>query len=349
MKLDYYDVLQVKKDSTNKEIKKSYRCLAKKYHPDKNPDDSDAENKFKEITEAYEVLSDDDKRAQYDKYGHDGPKQSFGGFEDFFRDFTGGDNPFNDFFAGHGGPRNRKGESILVSVDISLKDVLTGTSKDIEFSRSESCPGCSGNGFLSDDDKATCSSCNGSGSTIFNAAGVFQIRQTCSRCQGGGFTISNPHKECNGTGKQAQDKSITVTIPAGVESGMRLRVVGLGNLLVGDTEPGDLFVEVNIHSDERFERHGPHVYSREKISMVQACLGSTIQVDTISGKYNLKIPTGIQPGTTLSMKGKGLPEGVGSDELGHHYVIVNIHIPDGSTLSKKETDLLRKFDYSIGS
>jgi len=338
MKIDYYELLGVANDVSNNEIKKAYRRLALKYHPDKNPDDPEAEQKFKEITGAYEILSDEDKRASYDRYGHNDPP-AFSGFDDLFNRFRGaGSNPFNDFFAGMGGQRqeNQAGESILVNVSIFLKEVLTGTSRNIEFSRFTSCISCSGNGYLKEDDIEKCEACSGSGSYSFNVGGMFQVKQECLNCNGKGFKVKNSCSSCAGSARNEEKKSINITIPSGLETGTQLRVEGLGNYTKDDDVPGDLFVQVDVEHDERFERRGPHVYSKKTLSYSQACLGAIVKIDTVSETVELKIPEGIQQGMMLSISEKGLPEYAGSSDLGHHYVVVDITIPVSVTDREKE-------------
>lgn len=339
MKTDYYELLGVANDVSNNKIKKAYRRLALKYHPDKNPDDPESEQKFKEITAAYEILSDKDKRATYDKYGHNDPP-AFSGFDDLFNSFRGaGSNPFNDFFAGMGGQRqeHQAGESILVHVSILLKEVLTGTSKNIEFSRFTSCISCSGNGYLKEDDIEKCEACSGSGSYLFNVAGgMFQVRQECLSCKGKGFKVKNSCNDCAGSARNEEKKSINITIPSGLETGTQLRVAGLGNHIKDDDVPGDLFVQVDVEHDDRFERRGPHVYSKKTLSYSQACLGAIVKIDTVSETVELKIPEGIQQGMMLSISEKGLPEYAGSSDLGHHYVVVDIAIPVSVTDREKE-------------
>lgn len=341
MKADYYEILGVSSSASKSEIKKAYRKLALKYHPDKNPDNKEAEDKFKEISEAYEVLSDDSLRSKYDKYGH--TQAGDFSFEDIISQFTMGGDLFSSFFSS--GPRAKrtpKNENTLIYQNITLSDVLMGVDKNICFDKFTLCQTCSGNGYKEQEDIQSCTVCKGSGMHTFNVGGAFTINQTCSACSGSKFEIKNPCTDCSGTGKNKERKEIKVTIPSGVESGMQLRVAEAGNEINVDASPGDLIIEINVEGDERFERHGPHIYSRCRISYSQAVLGDTISVETVGGVFDVVISPGARHGSMFSIHGKGLPEHVGSDEYGHHYILTEIDIP--TDLSSEEIKLIKELE-----
>jgi len=340
MKKDYYEILGVNKDSTPDEIKKAYRGLALKYHPDKNPDDKDAEQMFKNISEAYAVLSDKEKRYNYDNFGHHGDQQFPGGFEDIFDHFSG---MFGGTFGSEFFNRQRRsapvGNPVAIKVPITLEEVLSGTVRDINFSRIDSCEECSGRGFINDHDVGICEGCSGSGQS-HHSVGFVKVQMTCGQCGGTGKKITNPCSSCNGKGLNHKKDNVTITIPPGVLEGDQLCISGKGNRPSNNHAPGDLVLIMSIVGDNRFERDGPHLYSRESISFPQAALGTSIIVDLIDGKINLAIPPGTQPNSMMSIPKRGLPIDTQNSERGHHYVRISVEVP--KSLSVREREIIEK-------
>jgi len=352
---DHYKTLGVAKDASKEEIKKAYKKLAKQYHPDLNKGDSTAEQKFKEVNEAASVLGDDNKRAQYDQFGSDGmkfggqggPGGGFGGFN-----FSGSGFDFNDifdsFFGGGmgGGSRRRgprQGADLRYDMDITLKDVATGIDKHIKMKKKISCPDCDGHGGHG---VKTCSVCKGSGvrtSAQRTPFGVFQTQTTCSECRGSGETVSDMCNTCNGRGYIHGEKTIKITIPEGVEDGMRLRMQHEGEPGEPGAPAGDLYIFIHVKEHELFRRDGTNVYLEVPISFTQAVFGDKITVPTITGKAELKIPSGTQPGTLLRMKNKGLPH-VHHGGSGDQYVKIQVEVP--TSLNKKQKELLNSFEKS---
>ncbi|MCM8772248.1 MAG: molecular chaperone DnaJ [Candidatus Omnitrophica bacterium] len=327
-KKDYYEILGVPKDASIDEIKKAYRDLALKYHPDRNPGNKEAEEKFKEITEAYEVLSDPEKRKIYDMYGHAGfGPTGFDWTQDFSRvrmDFSDifGD-IFSDFFSDIFGPeftrtrtKRTKGSDLEYRIYISLKEVATGTEKYINISRFDECPECNGTGSKTKSGKITCPTCHGRGKVV-KTSGFLTISQTCPKCKGEGEILSDPCQNCRGTGRIRNTHKIKVKIPAGVEDGVSLRLKGEGDVGPYGGERGDLYVTVFIEKDPFFERDGEDLYIEVPITVTQAVLGDEIEVPTLTGKVKVKIPPGTQNGTLLRLKNLGLPKmsGYGKGDL----------------------------------
>ncbi|HOP75321.1 MAG TPA: molecular chaperone DnaJ [Bacillota bacterium] len=355
-KRDYYEVLGVEKGATEDEIKKAYRKLARKYHPDVNKDNpQEAEAKFKEINEAYSVLSDPQKRAAYDQYGHAATDPNFGaggfgGFGDM--GFDGFGDIFDMFFGGartsqrRNGPQ--RGNDLRYDLEISFEEAAFGKETTIEVPRTEVCPTCHGNGAKPGTPIKTCPNCNGTGQvqvTQTTAFGRFVNVRTCERCHGEGKTIETPCTECRGSGRVRKVRKIEVKIPAGVESGSRLRVAGEGEAGLRGGSPGDLYIYIYVKKHPQFERQGNDVYSEIKLSITQAVLGTTVMVDTLDGKVELKIPEGTQHGTTFRMKGRGITYLKGHGR-GDHYVRVKLTVP--TKLSNEQRELFKKLAASFG-
>ncbi len=354
---DYYRILGVDRNATPEQIKAAYRKLAMQFHPDRNPEDKKAaEEKFKEISEAYEVLSDEKKRKLYDQYGYEAMKQSFGegGFnwsnfshyqdlEDIFGDFGLDDLlrgfGFGDVFGGYGrsSGRSRRGRDQEIEVRISLKEAYMGVNKTITIRRTETCPECNGSGSAKGSAPVVCPQCKGRGAVV-QRAGFFTMQTTCPRCGGKGQVINNPCPNCRGTGKVMATKKITVKIPAGIEDGTHLRLAGEGEQVSGGRH-GDLYVLVRVMPDKTFARKGKDIYTKAKISMYQAALGTEIEVPTLAGKVNMRVPAGVQPGAKLRLKGKGMPVLRGSG-YGDEFVEIIVQVPKG--LSQKERSLLEQ-------
>ena len=346
-KRDYYETLGVNKGASDAEIKKAYRKLARQYHPDVNPGDKEAENKFKEVTEAYEVLSDEGKRAKYDQFGHGafdnngfGGAQDFGGFNDIFDMFFGGGGGFGQ----DNRKRPRKGADLRFDLSIEFNEAAFGTEKTIEIPKWETCQECEGTGAEKGTHPETCSKCKGTGqfvSTQRTAFGHFQTVRTCNECQGEGTIIKNRCHKCKGQGKVRRTKKISVKIPAGVDSGSRLRMAGDGEKGELGGPPGDLYIFINVKPHELFERQGDDIFLEYPINFVQASLGDEIFVPTLEGKVKLKIPEGTQSGTVFRLRGKGIQNVQGYGK-GDQHVQVTVVIPKG--LSTEQKDLLKKLE-----
>lgn len=368
-KRDYYEVLGVEKGASADEIKKAYRKLAMKYHPDRNPGDKEAEEKFKEVGEAYEVLSDDDKRARYDQYGFAGVDPNyaagaggagfggagfggfngagFGGFGDF------GD-IFSDLFGGGGGSARRsgassarRGENIMTRLDLTFEEAAFGCDKEVSAPRIENCAVCNGTGSA-DGNIETCPKCHGTGQeqVIQNFMGM-QMRSTapCSQCGGKGKIIKNPCSTCKGKGKVRRTNKVLVKIPAGVNEGQSVRVRGAGNVGTGGAPNGDLLAEVHIKPHKLFKRREFDVYCEVPISFAQAALGAEIEVPTLDGKVTYTIPEGTQTGREFVLRGKGIPQ-VGNPKLrGDHHFTVVVETP--TKLTNEQKELLRQFDGTV--
>lgn len=352
-KRDYYEVLGVDKTATEEEIKKAYRKLAMKYHPDRNPGDKTAEEKFKEATEAYEVLSDADKRARYDQLGHDAfdpnKNSGFGGFSGF----SGGDysDIFGDIFNMFGGGFSsssrrkgpQKGSDIRVNINITFEEAAFGCEKKIKLSRREKCSACGGTGSR-DGRVKTCDKCGGSGQirvTQNSMLGMIQSVQTCDKCGGKGTIIENPCANCSGTGREVKQRQITIRISAGVDTGSVLPLRGEGNAGINGGPSGDVLVFINVKPHELFRRDGSDIYLNVPITFVQAALGDEIMVPTLEGKVKLKVPEGTQTGTMFKLRGKGI-QNLGGFGKGSQYVTVNVEIPQ--KLNGKQKQALREFD-----
>ena len=357
-KRDYYEVLGVEKCASADEIKKAYRKLAKKYHPDLNPDDKEgAEAKFKEATEAYEVLSDADKKQKYDQFGHAAFDQSAGGgygsYGGGFGDFDMGD-IFSSFFGGGfgGGQRRnpnapRRGRDLGYSVDLSFEEACFGAEREITINHLEKCDECGGSGAAKGNAPVTCPACHGTGqvtSVQRTAFGNFQSSRPCDRCGGKGTIIKDPCSACGGSGNVRRSKKVRVKIPAGIDNGQQVYVRGEGDAGTNGGANGDLILSVRVRSHKIFVRQGYDIYCDYPISFVQATLGAEVQVPTIDGKVSYTIPEGTQSGTVFRLKGKGVQR-VNSTQRGDQYVTIKVEIPKG--LSESQKDILRQFDDTV--
>lgn len=349
----YYEILGVSKGASDEEIKSAYRKLAIKYHPDKNKGNKEAEDKFKEATEAYEVLRDSKKRAAYDQFGKAGVGaggQGFGAgaytdFSDIFGDF--GD-IFGDFFGGGRGARrgqSNRGSDLRYNLEINLEDACLGKEIKIDIPRLESCGDCSGTGASKGSTPSVCPDCGGSGQ-IRRTQGFFSVTTTCPRCNGKGKTITNPCKSCKGEGLVEKRRTINIKIPAGVESGSRLKVSGEGEAGPNGGTHGDLYVVTHIKKHPTFERQGSDLILQKSISLTTACLGGKIEVPSIDGKtIELNVPEGTESGQVFRMKGHGVPY-LGAYGKGDQHVVIRVEIP--KKLSKKQRELLEEFARESG-
>ena len=361
-KRDYYEVLGIDKSADEQTIKKAYRKLAKQHHPDVNPDDPKAEEKFKEINEAYEVLSDPDKKSRYDQYGHAGVDPNmggggFGGFGDFGGGFGGFDfgDIFGSFFGGGGGQssarRNmpQQGEDLRAHITISFEEAAFGCKKEISYNRVELCDECKGSGAQKGTSAETCKTCGGSGQvrvTQRTPLGMFQTTKTCETCGGRGKTIKNPCTNCRGTGYVRIKKTLDVTIPAGIDDGQRVILQGQGNAGRNGGGYGDLYVSVSVRPHHVFERDGYNIYCDVPITFVEAALGAERDIPTLEGKVKYTIPEGTQTDTRFTLRGKGIqiPR---SKNKGDLIFRVIVEVPKG--LSGTQKDALKKFAELCGN
>ena len=353
-KRDYYEVLGVSKGASDDELKRAYRKLAMKYHPDKNPGDKEAEAQFKEVNEAYEVLSDKEKRQLYDQFGHAGVNQNagggggfsgadFGGFEDIFEEFFGGG------FGGFGGSSRkrsgpRKGTDVVTDVTISFEESAFGASKEISYYRTEDCEACSGTGAEKGTGKSTCGACNGTGEVRFSQRSIFgetiSVRD-CDQCGGTGEKIDHPCKVCAGKGRVKKKRKLEVKIPAGVWNGAILNVKGEGDLGFKGGPRGDVSVKIKVLPHKIFKRDGNDIFNEIQISYSQAVLGASVVVPTLDGKVSYDVPPGTLSGKSFRLKGKGIPD-VNGYGKGDQYVKVVINVPNKLTPAQKEA--LKRFE-----
>lgn len=346
VKRDYYEVLGVGRNASSEEIKKAYRNIALKYHPDRNPGDREAEEKFKAAAEAYEVLRDPEKRSIYDRFGHEGLQgtgfSGFGGFDDIFSAFS---DIFEDFF-GFGARRTarardtaRPGADLLYDLQISFEEAVFGVEKEIELPTTVTCESCGGSGCEPGTREEVCPMCHGRGQVV-HSQGFFRISTACPRCKGAGRIIPNPCPTCAGTGQQRQTKKVMVKVPAGVDTGNRLRIPAQGESGYRGGPSGDLYVRIHVAAHEFFEREGHNLYCHLSLNMVQAALGDTVEVETLNGTRQLDIKPGTQSGQVIRLKGEGVPKlrGYGRGDL-----LVEIQVRTPENLSKRQVELLREF------
>lgn len=360
-KRDFYEILGVKKGASEDELKKAYRKLAKENHPDLHPGDKECEARFKEINEAYEVLSDPDKRAKYDQFGHAAfdPSQGFGGGGGFggFEGFGGFGDIFSDIFGGGfgfggGGGRNpnapRKGDNLRATVNIKFEEAAFGVKKDVFVSKIEQCPDCKGTGCAEGTTAEVCPDCKGTGtvmSTKRTPFGMVQSSEQCPKCKGRGKIIHSPCKTCRGMGSVRRQHKVSVSIPAGIDDGQTISLKGQGNAGLNGGPAGDLLITVLVQPHARFERDGASILLDQEISFAQAALGAEVEVPTLDGKVKLNIPEGTQSGTTFRLKGKGVPF-LRNGGRGDQFVTVNVSVPRGMTSAQK--DALRQYAETMG-
>ena len=368
MKRDYYEILGVEKNASAEELKKAYRKKAMDYHPDRNPGNKEAEEKFKEAAEAYDVLSTPEKRARYDQFGHAGMGGASGGggfdinfdlntiferFGDLFGGHFGGGG-FSDFVSGFGGgggrrqqqKRVRKGANLRVTVKLSLEEITTNTEKKLKINKQIPCPQCNGQGVKNKADIVTCPKCNGSGHVVLQQRSMFGIMQqavVCDQCHGEGTVIKNPCAHCSGTGVVKGEEVVTISIPAGVQDGMQLSMPEKGNAAQRGGINGDLIVLIEELPHDTFERDGNNLYLNYYISFPQAALGGSVDIPTLDGKARVKLATGTQGGQVLRLQGKGLPE-LHSHRKGD--LIVNVNVWTPKNLSREEREAIEKFIHS---
>ena len=363
-KRDYYEVLGVSKGASDDEIKRAYRKLAKKYHPDMNPGDKEAEAKFKEVNEAYSILSDSEKRARYDQFGHagvdpnygaGGPGGGFGGFDmgdidlgDIFGSFFGGG--FGGFGGSTSSRRNgpQKGESLRASLTISFEEAAFGCEKEINLNRTEECEACHGSGAEPGTTAETCPDCRGTGVVrVQQRTGGFAFSSTapCSRCRGTGKIIHTPCKACGGSGSVKKTKRVTVSIPAGIDDGQAISLRGQGNAGKNGGPAGDLIVAVHVKPHPQFHRDGTTVLYEQPVTFYQAVMGAELEIPTIDGKVKYNLPAGTQTGTTFRLRGKGIPELRGRGR-GDQYVTVRVQVP--TSLNGEQKEALRAFAEAMG-
>jgi molecular chaperone DnaJ len=343
-KRDYYEVLGIDRGADTTQIKAAYRKLALMYHPDRNPGNKDAEERFKEAAEAYEVLRDPNKRGLYDQFGHEGLEgtgfSGFGGFEDIFSSF--GD-IFEDFFGFGGGRRSRssvrRGADLRYDMTLSFMEAAFGTETEIDVAKTDACPECEGSGVETGHTPETCNLCHGTGQ-ITRSQGFFTVRTSCHACHGTGRIISHPCPGCNGNGRIKVNKKVAVKIPAGVDDGSRLRLNGEGEAGPQGGPPGDLYVIIHVEPHDIFERNDTEVICRIPISFVQAALGDKITVPTLNGQKTVTIKKGTQPGDIIRLPGEGIPS-LRNGQRGN--LIIQFLIRTPTHLTKKQEDLLREF------
>ena len=343
-KRDYYEVLGISKNASEADLKKAYRRAAQKHHPDRNPDNKEAEDKFKECKEAYEILNDSQKRAAYDQFGHAGVDPSMGGgrghpgaggFNDIFGDV------FGDIFGGGrgGGQRVYRGSDLRYNLEMSLEDAVVGTEVKIRVPSLTACDECGGSGAKKGSSPTTCTTCGGHGQVRMQQ-GFFSVQQTCPHCQGSGTTISDPCTKCRGKGRVQERKTLSVKVPAGVDTGDRIRLAGEGEAGESGGPPGDLYVQVQIKPHPIFQREESNLFCEVPISFVTAALGGELEVPTLNGRVKLKIPSETQTGKMFRMRGKGVKQ-VRGGPVGDLLCKVTVETP--VNLTRKQKDMLKEF------
>jgi molecular chaperone DnaJ len=358
-KRDFYEVLGVSRGASDDEIKKAYRKLAKQYHPDLNPGDKTAEAKFKEINEAYEILTDKDKRSRYDQFGHAGVDPNFGAGGGGFGGFNMGDIDLGDLFGsffggGFGGAQRanpnapRRGENLRTAVTISFEEAAFGCEKEITVTRSEPCQTCHGNGCAPGTTAEVCPDCHGTGSIRIQRGGgafTFATSAPCTRCQGTGRIIHTPCPDCHGEGSVRKQRKLTVTIPAGIDNGQAISLRGQGGAGVNGGPAGDLLISVTVRPSDKFRREGTAVYYDQPVSFAQAALGAKLTIPTIDGNVEYTMPRGTQPGTTFRLRGKGFPS-VNGRGRGDQFVTVRVEVP--TSLTREQEEALNAFAEAMG-
>jgi molecular chaperone DnaJ len=354
VKRDAYEILGVGRDATDKDIKKAFRSRARELHPDVNQDDPEAEEKFKELAEAQEVLTDDEKRAVYDRYGWEGldsrgfaPNfQGFGSFGDIFDAFFGGSDPFG-FGGRRGGPMAVQGGDVAVQVEVTLAEAARGVERKVEFEAVEPCGHCGGRGAEPGTPVDTCRRCGGAGQlqAVSRTAFGQLVRSTaCDACGGTGEIVREPCSECSGRGRRAARRSITVDVPAGISDDQRIRLSGRGHGGENGGPPGDLYVLVSVAEDERFLRDGNDLVTAVNLTVSQAALGTTLSVPTLDGEEEIEVPAGTQPGTVVSLRSRGMPA-LGSVRRGDQRVVLNVTVP--RNLQPEQRELLQQLEGSL--
>jgi len=348
VKRDYYEVLGITPTANDQEIKSAYRRLALQYHPDRNPNNPDAEERFKECSEAYAVLADAEKRARYDRFGHAGvggnggaggfDPSIFNDFQDIFGDIFG----FGDLFGQRGGRRSRaqRGADLREDLTIEFEEAVFGTTKQVQMRRLEECEQCKGSGVAPGKSPITCTTCGGHGQVRYQQ-GFFSITRTCGTCQGSGKLIADPCNKCRGQGRITRERTVTVKVPAGVDEGARILYSGEGEAGVAGGPSGDLYVVLHVHEHDVFEREGKDLYCTVPISFAQAALGTEITVPTLEGEHTLRVPEGTQTGATFKVKGKGVPvlNGRGRGDL---FVELRVQTPE--RLTKRQREILQELE-----
>ena len=356
-KRDYYEVLGVSKGSSDDEIKKAYRTAAKKYHPDLHPGDKEAEQKFKEVNEAYEVLSDSEKRARYDQFGHAGVDPNFnaGGGSPFGQDVDLGD-IFNSFFGGFGGfggrrsnpNAPRRGNDVETQLTITFEEAAKGCKKTVTYSNVVTCDDCHGTGAQKGTQAKTCTACGGTGRVTVSQRspfGVVQTQRSCDACRGRGKIIDTPCRSCNGNGRKRVNKKVEITIPAGIDNDQMLNIGGHGNSGINGGAAGDLHAYIRVRNHTIFERRGDDVWCEMPITVAQAMLGAEVTVPTLDGKVKYTVHEGTQQGDVFKLKGKGIPHIHGRGR-GDQYVKMNIEIP--KSLNSKQKEAVKNLDSLLG-
>ncbi|WP_269523916.1 molecular chaperone DnaJ [Coraliomargarita parva] len=360
-KRDYYEILGVNKEASADELKKAYRKMAVKYHPDKNPGDAEAEAKFKEVSEAYDILKDEEKRAAYDRFGHAAFQgggmgraggAGAGGFHDPFDIFReafggGGGGIFEEFFGGGGGRSSggaQHGADLRYDLEITLEEAAKGTEKEIRYRRPVECKQCHGSGAEPGSKKVTCPTCGGAGQVTSNR-GFISFRQVCPSCQGAGQTIEKPCTSCHGEGRVMDSSTVKVRIPAGVHTGSKLRSAGKGEAGQMGGQAGDLYIIIHVKEHELFERHDDDLFCEVPIKFTLAALGGSINVPTLFGKGNLKIPTGTQTGTTFRLRGQGVPHLRGG---GNGDMLIRVQVEVPTKLNNEQKAALESFADACG-